>query len=299
MTKVDRGPAYAKALLAELRVSGPANARTIAAQLQLDVNELDVKGFDGALVRAKGTPFGAIIVRDSIRESGRKNFTVAHEIGHFVLPGHENADLVCTSAEVGNWSDSSKELEREANEFAAELLMPDVVVRQIVGASEPSLGLIEKIASSCGASLSAAAWRYCHISGHRCAIVWASAEGDSWSRRSDEFRFGVSLAGANRQGTFANDCFAGRDTPDRPEPVSADLWLDSQNVAVGARIWEQSKALPSYSSVLTLLWIKERIEIYSDSDEEAGLEDLDPTNSRSTGGDGRDECVADCSRPSR
>ena len=168
MTKVDRGPAYAKALLAELKVSGPANARPVAAQLQLDVNELDVKGFDGALVRAKGTPFGAIIVRDSIRESGRKNFTVAHEIGHFVLPGHENADLVCTSTEVGNWSDSAKELEREANEFAAELLMPEDAVRQIMGRLEPSLELIDKIASSCEASLSAAAWRFCHLRSSVC-----------------------------------------------------------------------------------------------------------------------------------
>jgi hypothetical protein len=276
MTKVDRGPAYAKALLAELKVSGPANVRTIAKQLQLDVNELDANGFDGALVRAKGTPFGAIIVRGSIRESGRKNFTVAHEIGHFVLPGHENAELVCTSTEIGNWSDSAKEFEREANEFAAELLMPEPVVRDIMGRSGPSLELIEKIASSCEASLSAAAWRFCHLTGHRCAIVWSGAEGSSWSRRSEEFRFGVSIAGATRQGTFASDCFAGLDTPGRPEPVSADLWLDSHNVAAGARIWEQSKALPSYSSVVTLLWIKERIEIYSDSDEEAGLDDLDP-----------------------
>jgi hypothetical protein len=276
MTKVDRGPAYAKALLAELKVSGTANARMIANQLQLDVNELDVKGFDGALVRAKGTPFGAIIIRDSIRESGRKNFTVAHEIGHFVLPGHENTDLVCTSTEVSNWSDSAKGVEREANEFAAELLMPEITVRQIIGTSEPSLGLIEKIASSCEASLSASAWRFCHLTGHRCAVVWSGAEaGSSWSRRSDEFRFGVSLAGATRQGTFANDCFAGRDTPDRPGPVVAHLWIDSQNVAADARIWEQSKALRSYSSVLTLLWIKERIEIYSDSDDEAGLDELD------------------------
>lgn len=276
MTKVDRGPAYATALLAELKISGPANARSVAEQLQLDVSELDVKGFDGALVRAKGTPFGVIVVRDSIRESGRKNFTVAHEIGHFVLPGHENADLVCTSAEIANWSDSAKEFEREANEFAAELLMPEVVVRNIMARSQPSLELIGKIASSCEASMSAAAWRFCHLTGDRCAIVWSGAEGTAWSKRSEEFRFGVSLAGAARPGTFANDCFAGRDTPDRPEPVSADLWLDSQNVATGARIWEQSKALPSYSSVLTLLWIKERIEIYSDSDDETGLDELDP-----------------------
>src|SRR5208283_1626584 len=98
MTKVNRGPAYAKALLAELKVSGSPDARSIAAQLQLDVTELDVQGFDGGLVRAKGTPFGAIIVRNSIREPGRKSFTVAHEIGHFVLPGHDAGGAVCGSS---------------------------------------------------------------------------------------------------------------------------------------------------------------------------------------------------------
>lgn len=276
MTKIDRGRAYAKALLAELKVSGPANAHAVAAQLQLDVNESDIKGFDGALVRAKGTPFGAILVRESIRESGRKNFTVAHEIGHFVIPGHEAADLVCTATDMASWSDTAKEFEREANEFAAELLMPEAIVRQIVGKSEPSLQLIERIAASCESSLTAAGWRFCDLTSYRCAIVWSSKEAASWSKRSEEFRFGVSLSGATRAGTFAFDCLKGRNTPDHPEPVAADLWLDSQNVGAGTQIWEQSKALPSYSSVLTLLWIKERIEIYSDYDEEAGLDELDP-----------------------
>jgi hypothetical protein len=276
MTKIDKGSAYAKALLAELKISGAPDALKIAAQLQLDVTEMDVKGFDGALVRAKGTPFGAIIVRDSIRESGRKHFTVAHEIGHFVVPGHENADLVCTATDMGSWSDSAKEFEREANEFAAELLMPEAIVRHIVGKSEPSLQLIKRIAASCHSSLSAAGWRFCHLTSHRCAIVWSSKEAALWSKRSEEFRFGVSLTGPTRTGTFAFDCLQGRNTPDRPEPVAADLWLDSQNVGAGNQIWEQSKALPSYSSVLTLLWIKGRIEIYSDYDEETGLDELDP-----------------------
>lgn len=276
MTKVDKGRAYAKALLAELRVTGPADASAIANQLQLEVNEMDVNGFDGALVRAKGTPFGAIVLRDSIRESGRKNFTVAHEIGHFVLPGHENTEAVCTSDEVANWSDAAKELEREANEFAAELLMPEVAVQQIIGKSDPSLTVIQQIASSCDVSLSAAAWRYCQLTGHRCAIVWSGPKRSSWCKRSQDFRFGVSLAGATRQGTFANDCLAGREVPDRPQQVSASLWLESHNVSNDALIWEQSKALPTYSSALTLLWIKDRIEIYSDDDESIALDELDP-----------------------
>src|SRR5208283_5057373 len=108
MTKVDKGRAYAQALLSELKVTGPTDARGIAAQLQLDVSELDVQGFDGGLVRVKGTPIGAIIVRDSIREPGRKNFTVAHEIGHFVLPGHDTSGAVCGPSEIGNWADASR-----------------------------------------------------------------------------------------------------------------------------------------------------------------------------------------------
>ncbi len=50
---------------------------------------------------------------------GRKNFTLAHEIGHFLLPGHDQTELVCTKADIGNWGDGSKEIEREADEFAA------------------------------------------------------------------------------------------------------------------------------------------------------------------------------------
>jgi len=276
MTRVDKGPAYAKALLGKLNVSGPTDAQRVAGQLQLEVNELDVTGFDGALVRARGTPFGAIVIRDSIRESGRKNFTIAHEIGHFVLPGHEDADLVCTSAELGNWSNSAHEFEREANEFAAELLMPEPLVRKIMGIFDPSLALIDKIASSCQVSLSAAAWRFCSLTSHRCAVIWSENGAVSWSKRSDEFRFGLSRSGPIREGTFAYDCFAGQVTPSQPEPVAAELWLESRNVASGSQIWEQSRGLPSYSSVLTLLWIKERIEIYSDTDEEVGLEELDP-----------------------
>lgn len=67
----------------------------------------------------------------------------------------------------------------------------------------------------------------------------------------------------------------GRDTAGWPDPIGADLWLDSQNVGTSAQIWVQSTAPPSYSTVLTLLWIKERVEIYAAYDEDA-LEELDP-----------------------
>ena len=275
MTKVDKGPAYAKALLAELNVSGPPDARKIAAHLQLDVSELDVEGFDGGLVRAKGTPLGAIIVRDSIREPGRKNFTVAHEIGHFVLPGHDTGGAVCGPSDIGNWADASQELEREADEFAAELLLPSDYAKPKFKGESPSLGIIQAVANESNVSLSATAWRYCDLVSERCAVVWSKNGKVSWYKPSREFGFYLKRGWEIAKGTQAWECFSGTRTHESPEPVSADLWLNERVLLENSLIWEHSIGLPSYESVLSLLWIKDRIERYSDYDEPEP-EEIDP-----------------------
>jgi hypothetical protein len=267
MTKVNRGAAYAKALLAELKVSGSPDSRSIAAQLQLDVTELDVQGFDGGLVRAQGTPFGAIIVRGSIREPGRKSFTVAHEIGHFVLPGHDGGGAVCGSSDIGNWADASRELEREADEFAAELLLPTDHTRPKFKGQSPSLNIIQTVASESNVSLSATARRYCDLVSERCAVVWSKNGKISWYKPSQEFGFYLKRGREISKGTQAWECFSGTRTHERPEPVSADLWLDERVVLESSVLWEHSIGLPFYESVLSLLWIKDRIERYSDYDE--------------------------------
>ncbi len=60
----------------------------------------------------------------------RRRFTAAHELGHAVLHrermGRFRADTEKTLLEA---DESIDELEREANRFAAELLMPEAVVR--------------------------------------------------------------------------------------------------------------------------------------------------------------------------
>jgi len=78
------------------------------------------------------------------------------------------------------------------------------------------------------------------------------------------------------QGSYALDCFNFAEVPDHPEPVSAGIWIESWNVHEDSSIWEHSKGLPSYRSVLTLLWIKERIEKLTDYDEDELLEELHP-----------------------
>ncbi len=65
----------------------------------------------------------------------RRRFTIAHEVGHFLLHASlPDADSVyCRTAEVQKRTERPADpREREANRFAAELLMPEEAVRDWV-----------------------------------------------------------------------------------------------------------------------------------------------------------------------
>ena len=86
------------------------------------------------------SPVGVVIGVNSMHAPTRRRFTVAHELGHLLL--HRNEDLhIDERFPIGFRSElSSKALdaaEIEANQFAAELLMPERLVRaDVAGLSE-------------------------------------------------------------------------------------------------------------------------------------------------------------------
>jgi hypothetical protein len=252
---VSKATAYARALTSEFG-RGPVDLFRFAPRLGLEVHEINADGFDGALIRVRELSLGSVVIRKSIREAGRKNFTLAHEVGHFLLPGHDQTEPVCTNSDVGNWGDGSKQAEREADEFAAELLMPAALVERIARSAEPSLQLIERIAHRCRTSLSAAAWRYCDLTKEPCAIAWSREGRIDWSKRSEFFTFPLRTGAVIEQGTFALRAFTGKTVPKEPVEVPLQAWISSAVLPDDTKLFEQSKALPTYASVLSLLWLR-------------------------------------------
>ena len=59
----------------------------------------------------------------------RRRFTIAHEIGHHFLHS-DGATVLCRAADVDQAEEAARLKEREANRFAAELLMPEELVRE-------------------------------------------------------------------------------------------------------------------------------------------------------------------------
>ncbi len=81
----------------------------------------------------------------------RQRFTIAHELGHWVcqcLEGRTDP-IYCRAEEIGV-DPEAKALEREANVFAAELLMPEEAVRKAPNAAS---------AEGFGVSREAMGWR--------------------------------------------------------------------------------------------------------------------------------------------
>jgi Zn-dependent peptidase ImmA (M78 family) len=88
----------------------------------------------------------------------RRRFTLAHELGHWVCQHLEGktAPVYCRSADIQpEPSVVDKALEREANVFAAELLMPEPKVRE----EFREAGSLADLAIRFGVSATAMHWR--------------------------------------------------------------------------------------------------------------------------------------------
>jgi predicted transcriptional regulator len=104
----------------------PVSLRDVISALNLELVQKTCEPFTS---EAALEPLGdthAIVVNGG-SDDRRRRFTIAHEIGHFVL----HADLQ-RPERGGRVNEAGRIVEREADAFAAELLMPEPLVRQAV-----------------------------------------------------------------------------------------------------------------------------------------------------------------------
>ena len=103
----------------------PVDVEAIARALGVKVEKLPPPGFSGFYQFKDGKP---VIQVNSSEAELRQRFTIAHELGHYVL-GHPGSyrDGPDTFS-----LDNHDPFEVAANRFAAELLMPESMIRFLV-----------------------------------------------------------------------------------------------------------------------------------------------------------------------
>jgi len=129
----------AQAVLADLGIkSAPINVEKVARELGVQVRFAPFDDELSGMIHIKdGVP---IIGVNSLHHPNRQRFTIAHELGHLEL----HKDLITSSVHVDKGfpalmrdatsAKGEEKIEIEANQFAAELLMPKTIVeRELAG----------------------------------------------------------------------------------------------------------------------------------------------------------------------
>lgn len=161
----------------------PTNGRLIAVYLNLNIIEYEEgdsyynKYHLAPNVRAFLSPSERLIGIFRSLPQKQKNFSILHEIGHFVLPGHatdpslREDGLIITDEGKDLGPRSSRQLEIEANQFAADCLFQLERFNLRVDSQELNWDNIQSAAEEYDTSFEATARRWVEKSKQACALI--------------------------------------------------------------------------------------------------------------------------------
>jgi hypothetical protein len=132
---VERERRLAAELVRRLGLRPPVDVRALV-ESRAEISEEPIPArCDAVVVRLHQPGERPLVLLDPTGNWRRQRFTLGHELGHLLLPWHLGT-LFCavdTGDLIGEYA--HRRAESEANRFAAELLVPQAWLQQILGAS--------------------------------------------------------------------------------------------------------------------------------------------------------------------
>lgn len=240
----------ASKLIERYGISSPEHIRLrdVAYDCGIAVVEGRLAGAAASLVRSRD--HGTIRVSSQETYKFRKRFSIAHELGHFILKHGHPFRIVCSDRDMTEWYRPGQE--REANAFAAELILPRSLVESTCDVAEVNMEPVRRISEEFRASLTASAIRFVRFCPERCAVVFSRDGRVEWSFKSDDWWPFIPMNELDRR-TVAYDFFRGKYLPNDPEEVEADAWVDARGLD---ELVEHSVEFPRLGAVLSMLWIR-------------------------------------------
>lgn len=256
----------------------PVNPIALARDLGIEVKAkpASAKGVSGMLLRVDGI-YG-IAYATHIDNIGFQHFSVAHELGHYLLHGHIDAVLAdgdIHESRAGFASGDRYEL--EADHFAAGLLMPRPLFTDAMRHAGDGLAAIETLKDLCQTSLTATGIRYTQCTRDPMAIVLSTGNQINYCFMSDALKAVDGLDWIRKREllpkdtvtfTFNRDASRVR-SADRAEGTSSlqDWFGGRHNIEIA----EEVTGLGSYEKTLTVLTVVEDLPDPEEIEEEDEL----------------------------
>ena len=207
----------------------------------------------------------------------RTRFSISHELGHFFIEHHHQSlrNGAVPHRSINEFR-SHRQIEREADAFAASLLMPTQFAKPIINERELSLDRIEGIANQFGVSMISAAIRSVCLSDFPCALAGIRDGQVAWMFASESLpEAGIypnrGFLPVNAEQPW-EDMQAGSFEQTEAEGQTSDWFRTFAKEEIDELcVTEEYLPIPAMDTLLTLLTIDEN-ELTGDDD---GYEDDD------------------------
>ncbi len=198
---------FARRVIEKYELSPPIDVASLVTKYaELQYLDIPVEGVDGISLNLKVSGKRPTVIINLNNPQSRPRFTLAHELGHLLIPWHKGSfvDLLDCTEQDGD--DEYWSLEREANGFAAELLMPCEWVEEVLKANSNLAKCQRHITETCEVSPLAASIRMSAFLPKN--IVYACT------------RAGVVEFSGRTEGTLASALSRQKLLPDKPFPYA-------------------------------------------------------------------------------
>ncbi|GAB5426654.1 MAG: ImmA/IrrE family metallo-endopeptidase [Devosia indica] len=256
--RFDRGPVPIEQLVVEY------STNTYPEERVEYVTGAPIDGCVGALVRGEDSPPKWAVLYHQDQSEGRKAYTVAHEMAHWVLHRHMLSDSIyCGVDDV--FRGGGIDIEREADVFAANLLMPFNDFRANLPARErPGFDSLGKMASRYGVSLTAAILRWLEYTEVRALVVVSTDGYANWSKPSKPaLRTGAFIRTRSDPFELPSDSIAAR--AEFNEETRAGI-EQPPGTWFGEQVVEMAIRSDRYDREITILHLDDRGPVYQEEE---------------------------------
>jgi Zn-dependent peptidase ImmA (M78 family) len=242
-------PSAIAAKIHELAPSLPAQVPIEELCRRLDIHsitEIATGGFEAALIMDELKAGGAILVASG-QSPQRRRFSLAHELGHFLIPAHQptqDRPFECSMADLLSLDPRSRDrhqkVEAEANRFAAQLLMPPLRVRAAMRQSTSSLESIVAMARDFAVSKEAMARAWVEAHREPVAVIIAHRGRVLRQYRHEDFPWLPDRRGRPLPlGSTAFEATTAPGSYSAIDEIEPDVWLDEREAARTLMLTEQ------------------------------------------------------------
>jgi len=243
----------AEQLISEFGITNPADidVEAIAFDAGIDVLYEPLSGCEATLV---GFGNKAIATVSPAVSRGRERFSIAHEIGHWML--HRGKSFRCRADDVVQNFSSEIGLEREADTFASHLLMPTSIFQPAIkAANRPGLNDLQDIAEQFVVSMQAVSIRLAMLDTLPVIVACYTKTGLKWHIKASHVPKRWWLRKHLDDDSFAYDVLYAGKLCNRIGKQPAETWFENDD-ADQYEVLEQAMQGP-HGQVLVLLYLND------------------------------------------